>query len=186
MDRKKQKLLVLAAVVALITLFSRSTLAYYTVTGIATNVVTSGEIRLQIHETDENGDPFPEEGVTVIPGDTVGKVVAVQNVCRHPFWLRVKLVKGSTGESLRAEDALQIVDLNDRDWKLVGDYWYYDEILYPGETTEPLFTQVEINGKYVNQHDIGSALTLTVKAYAVQSENNPAAHPWEVSGWPEA
>ena len=186
MDRKKQKILVLAAVLVLVTLFSRSTLAYYTVTGIATNVVTSGEIRLRIHETDENGHPFPKEGVHVIPGDVVDKVVTVQNVCHHPFWLRVELVRDSTGEALSAEDALEILDFNDSNWTRWGDYWYYQDILYPGEETEPLFTQVEIVGKYVDQYDIGSALTLTVKAYAVQSENNPADHPWEVSGWPEA
>jgi hypothetical protein len=27
-------------------------------------------------------------------------------------------------------------------------------------------------------------LSLTVNAYAVQSENNPAEHPWDAAGWP--
>lgn len=186
MDKKKQKALLLAAVIVVIALFSNSTLAYYTVTGVATNVVTSGEIRLQIQELTEDGKPFPQEGVIVIPGDTVGKEVSVRNICSHPFWLRVELVKGSTQEELAAEEALQIVDINDRDWTRQGDYYYYNEILYPNEITEPLFTQVHISGPHVDQHDIGATLTLTVKAYAVQSENNPAQHPWEVSGWPEA
>lgn len=186
MEKRKQKIAVLAAVIMLITLLSRSTLAYYTVTGVATNVVTSGEIRLQIHETTENGSPFPQEGVIVIPGQTVSKVVAVQNVCSHPFWLRVQLVKASSKETLSAEDVLQIVDLNDQEWTSQGDYIYYNTILEPDQITQPLFTQVKIAGPHVDQHDVGSALTLTVKAFAVQSENNPAHYPWEVSGWPDA
>ena len=39
-------------------------------------------------------------------------------------------------------------------------------------------------GSKVDQNDIGSTLSLTVKAYAVQSENNPADSPWDASGWP--
>jgi len=43
---------------------------------------------------------------------------------------------------------------------------------------------VEIVGSKVDQHYIGKTLSLTVNAYAVQSENNPAEHPWDASGWP--
>ena len=43
-------------------------LAYYTVTGTATNVVTSGTIQLAIHEQTKDGEPFPEEGVEVKAG----------------------------------------------------------------------------------------------------------------------
>lgn len=186
MDKKRKKLVALALALMLIAVFSGSTLAFYTVTGTATNVVTSGNIRLQILETGENGRPFPREGVVVIPGDTVTKRVTVRNVCDHPFWLRVELVKGSSQEALSPEDVLQILDLNREDWTQVGNYFYYDRILHPQERTEPLFTQVHIAGDKVDQHGIGTALTVTVKAEAVQSENNPARHPWEASGWPAA
>ena len=54
----------------------------------------------------------------------------------------------------------------------------------PGETTVPLFTQVEIVGSKVDQTHVGSTLSLTVNAYAVQSENNPAEFPWHANGWP--
>ena len=60
----------------------------------------------------------------------------------------------------------------------------FNRILQPGETTPLLFSQVEIVGSKVDQTHIGSALHLTVNAYAVQSENNPADLPWEASGWP--
>ena len=79
------------------------------------------------------------------------------------------------------------MDLNTKNWTLHSDgYIYYNEILQPGELTVPVFTQVEIVGQYVNQSHLGSVLSLTVKAEAVQSENNPAEHPWEAGGWPKA
>ena len=54
----------------------------------------------------------------------------------------------------------------------------------PGETTKPFFNQVEIIGDKVDNDFIGSVLTLTVSAQAVQSENNPAENAWEALGWP--
>lgn len=187
MDRKRKKLLALVVAIILIAVFSGSTLAYYSVTGRATNVVTSGSIRLQVIEKEAEGNPFPREGVKVIPGDKVTKHVTIRNVCEHPFWLRVQLVKGSSQEVLSANDVLQIQDLNRSDWTEHTDgYWYYNKILNPQETTSALFSQVLIDGDLVDQHDIGTALTITVRAEAVQSEHNPAGNPWEASGWPAA
>ena len=44
----------------------------------------------------------------------------------------------------------------------------------------------DIVGQYVTQNHVGTTLSLTVEAYAVQSEHNPAEHPWEAAGWPAA
>lgn len=186
MNKNRKKLVTFVLALLLIALFSNSTLAYYTVRGTATNVVTSGSIRLEIKEKDKDGNDFPRDGVIVIPGDIVTKRVSVKNVCDHPFWLRVALVKGSSQEKLSADDVLQILDINLTNWEKQGEYYYYREILQPDEETEPLFTQVEIAGDKVDQHDIGTALTITVKAEAVQSEHNPAGNAWEASGWPAA
>lgn len=186
MDRRKKKLLVLAVVILLMALFSGTALAYYSVTGTATNVITSGNLRMKILETDGNGDPFPQDGMTVLPGDTIEKRVSVQNICQQPFWLRVELVKGSSKEALSAEDALQFLNLNQQDWTLHDGYYYYNTILPPQECTQPLFTQVHIPGELVKLEDAGTVLTVTIKASAVQSKNNPAQQPWEASGWPES
>ena len=177
----KLLLIVLAAIVA--TVLTQPTLAYYTTVGKATNVVTSGGIELKIHEKTADGSDFPAEGVYVIPGDIVSKQVSVENVCAHPFYLRVKLVGGSTNETLSAEDCLML-DIDTRNWTYLDGYYYYNHILLPGESTPALFTQVEVVGSKVDQTHIGSALSLTVNAYAVQSENNPAEYPWNASGWP--
>jgi len=181
--KAKSKLLLVALAAVLLTLLTQPSLAYYTTVGRATNVVTSGAISLQIHEKTADGSDFPQDGVYVIPGDIVSKQVTVENVCAHPFYLRVKLVSGSDDAALSPEDVLRL-DIDTDNWTFADGYYYYNRILGPGETTSPLFSQVEIVGSRVDQSHAGSMLSLTVHAYAVQSENNPADHPWDAAGWP--
>lgn len=181
---QKYKLMLIALAAIVVTWFAQPTLAYYSVIGTATNVVTSGDIELKIHEKTADGKDFPQEGVYVIPGDVVSKIVTVENACGHPFYLRVKLISGTTSSALSPEDCMELA-LNDQDWTYQPDgYLYYNTILQPGETTKPVFSQVEIVGGQVTQNHAGTTLSVTVAAYAVQSENNPADYPWEAAGWP--
>ena len=165
------------------TVLTQPTLAYYTKLGVATNVVTSGGVQLKIIEKTADGTDFPTEGVTVIPGDIVSKRVSVQNICGQPFYLRLKLVSSSTNEALTPEECMKL-DIDTVHWTYLDGYYYYNEILEPAETTPALFTQVEIIGDKIDQSHTGSLLRLVVNAYAVQSANNPAEHPWDASGWP--
>jgi hypothetical protein len=181
--KAKARLLLIALCAIFLTVLTQPTLAYYTTIGKATNVVTSGDIQLKIHERTADGSAFPAEGVYIIPGDIVSKQVSVENVCAHPFYLRVKLVSGSTNQALNPDDCLKL-DIDTQNWTLIDGYYYFNRILQPGETTPTLFTQVEIVGSKVDQTHAGSTLRLTVNAYAVQSENNPAEYPWDASGWP--
>ena len=181
--KARSRLLLIALAAILVTVLTQPTLAFYSVIGKSTNVVTSGNIELKIHEKTGSGEDFPTEGVYIIPGDIVSKQVSIENVCTHPFYLRVKLVSGSTNEALSTEDCLKM-DIDTEYWTYKDGFYYYNVILQPGETTPTLFTQVEIVGNKVDQTHIGSMLSLTVNAYAVQSENNPADFPWTASGWP--
>ena len=181
--KAKTRLLLIAMAAILLTVLTQPALAFYTTIGKATNVVTSGNIRLKLHEKTADGSDFPEEGVYVIPGDLVSKRVSVENVCDHPFYLRVRLVSGTTNEALTPEDAMRI-DFNTENWTFEEGYYYYNRVLEPSEMTEPLFTQVEIVGSRVDRSHSGSTLSLEVIASAVQSENNPAEFPWKAVGWP--
>lgn len=181
--KAKSRLLLIAVAAIVLTVLTQPTLAYYTTIGTATNVVTSGGIQLKIHEKTADGSDFPAEGVYVIPGDIVSKQVSVENVCDHPFYLRVKLVSGTNDQTLTADDCLKL-NIDERNWTYLDGFYYYNRILQPGETTPTLFTQVEIVGSKIDKAHIGSALSLKVNAYAVQSENNPADFPWDAAGWP--
>lgn len=185
MRKLKLRLFVISVCAIVFAFMSQSTLAYYSAIGTATNVITSGDIKLAIHETSGDGTPFPEEGVYVIPGQIVSKKATVENVCEHPFYLRVKLKNSVDDAELNADECFDI-DINESSWTVRDDgYIYYNEVLYPGETTPAVFTEVEIVGSKIDKSYIGKVLSLTVSAYAVQQENNPADFPWHAQGWPE-
>ena len=182
----KIKIFVVAIVAALMTFISTSTLAYYSTVGKATNVVTSGNIQLIIHEKTDAGTEFPKEGVYIVPGDIVSKKVSIENDCEHPFYLRVKMVYGVNSEELTAEDCFKL-NINEEYWELHDGWYYYKGIVEPGQTTPDVFSHVEIVGSKVDNDYLGKTLTLTVKAQAVQSENNPITdgNTYTASGWPK-
>ena len=184
MGKIKRRTLLIAVIAILFVFMTEPTVAYYATIGTATNVVTSGDIELIIHEKTADGSAFPAEGVRVIPGDVVSKVVSIENSCTHPFYLRVKLVDGISSQELTSKECFGI-NLNMEFWTVHEDGWiYYNIPLEAGMTSEPVFSEVEIVGAAVDNSYIGSTLSLTVKAQAVQSENNPAEFPWNAAGWP--
>lgn len=181
----KLRFLAIGLAAILISLLTQGSFAYYTTFGTATNVVTSGNIRLVIHETTDQGTPFPEEGVYVIPGDIVSKVVTVENDCDHPFYLRVKVVYGSTNQALIADECLKL-NINSQHWTYKDGWFYYNGIVDPHEFSPWFLSEVEIVGSQLDQTHVGSVLNLTVVAQAVQSENNPVENgdASQAFGWP--
>ena len=184
-NKIKAKFVVVALVAIAITFLSQGTLAYYSTVGKATNVVTSGNIRFIIHEMTDAGTEFPKEGVYIVPGDIVSKKVSIENDCEHPFYLRVKMVYGVNSEELTAEDCFKL-NINEEHWKLRDGWYYYNGIVEPGKNTPDVFSHVEMVGAKIDNSYIGKTLTLTVKAQAVQSENNPVTdgNIYTASGWP--
>ena len=182
----KIKIFVVALVAALMAFVSTSTLAYYSTVGKATNVVTSGNIQFIIHETTDQGKEFPREGVYIVPGDIVSKKVSIESDCEHPFYLRVKMVYGVNSQELSSEDCFKL-NINEEYWEFYDGWYYYKEVVDPGETTPDVFSHVEIVGSKVDNDYLGKTLTLTVKAQAVQSENNPITdgNTYTASGWPK-
>lgn len=174
------KILLLAVIVAVLTLITQSTVSYFTTVGTATNVITSGDISAEIIEKMGDAD-FPQEGVRIMPGSVISKKVSVLNTGGHPFWLRVKLTDFIDNQTLDS-DVMEL-DINTRDWIAAEDgFFYYKNQVRPGAETEKLFTQVKIAGAADNSF-LGKTLKLTVSAYAVQSEHNGNS-PLDAAGWP--
>ena len=186
LNKLKSRLAVVSLVAIVLTLLTQGTLAYYSTVGKATNVITSGNLELTIREKTDQGTEFPTEGVYIVPGDVVSKVVTVENTCEHPFYLRVKLVYGIDSQELPSEECFKL-NINEENWILKDGWYYYSAILKPGEETPEVFSHVEIVGSKVDTGYIGKTLSLTVLAQAVQSENNPPAVDDDLSsvaGWP--
>lgn len=181
----KIKIFVVALVAVMMSFISTTTLAYYTAVGKATNVITTGNVSFIIHELTNQGIEFPKEGVYIVPGDIVSKKVSIESDCEHPFYLRVKMVYGVDSQELTAEDCFKL-NIDEEHWVLHDGWYYYTGIVNPGETTPDVFSHVEIVGSKVDNSYLGKTLTLTVKAQAVQSENNPISdgNTYTASGWP--
>ena len=181
MRRNRMKITLLALVMSVLTMITQNTAAYYTVTGTAENVITSGDISARIIEKMGDGD-FPEEGVFVMPGSVVSKKVSVLNTGDNPFWLRVKLTNRVSDTALSAD--ITELDINTDYWTYENDgFYYYKDKLEPGAETEKLFTEVKIVGSAVDSSYMGKILNITVSAYAVQSQNNGTS-PFDAEGWP--
>ena len=75
----KKKLSIIFGIIAILAVISVGTLAYFTSEQNAENVISAGNIKLEIHEKTASGEDFPEEGIIVMPGDTVSKIVTVEN-----------------------------------------------------------------------------------------------------------
>lgn len=185
MNKSKFKIFIVALVALALTFMSQDTLAYYSTVGKATNVVTSGDIQFIIHEKTDQGTEFPQEGVYIMPGDIVSKMVNIESDCEQPFYLRVKIIYGIDSQELSVEDCFKL-NINEAHWELHDGWYYYKGIVEPGETTPNVFSHVEIVGSKVDNSYIGKTLTLTVNAQAVQSKNNPIADDktYTASGWP--
>lgn len=186
MKKMKLRFCAIALLAILFTIFSQKTIAYYSTTGKATNVITSGNIKFKIHETTDQGTEFPSSGVYVVPGDVVSKQVFIESLCDHPFYLRVKMVYGIDSQELSASDCFKL-NIDESKWKLVDGWYYYQDVVEPNEVTPYVFSKVEIVGNKVDNSYIGKTLSLSVVAHAVQSENNPLIN-GDIStakGWPK-
>ena len=179
---KRIKLVLISLAAVLFAMLARETVAYFTTTGIAENVVTMGYLKLVVHEEITGADRFSDTGVYVMPGQVVGKKVTVENDCDHPFFLRVKLTHSINDEAL-AVDGILVPDINEEYWEYRNGYYYYKDILQPREITEPLMNTVTVSGDKVTTEYLGKTLDLKIHAFAVQSENNGTIV-WEADGWP--
>ncbi len=182
---KKLRIIAITAMVIIISLLSQGTLAYYSTSGKASSVVTTGNVKLKLHELNDKGEPFDPNGVYVMPGDVVDKRVSVENVGSHPFYLRIKLIEGTSSADLSAKDCMQL-DIDTLNWTYKDGWYYYNNIVNVGTTTTELFTKVTMVGEKIDRNYIDKFLTLKVTAQAVQSENNPIVNGdvTTASGWP--
>ena len=179
----KKKLSIIFGIIAILAVISVGTLAYFTSEQNAENVISAGNIKLEIHEKTASGEDFPEEGIIVMPGDTVSKIVTVENTGDHPLYLRVKLTEGVSDEALTDDDCLDI-NINRSCWLEKDRYYYYYRALQSGETTEQLFSEVYFDLYNIDNKYLGKYFTLNVAASAVQSENN-GSDVLNAMGWPE-
>lgn len=179
---KRKTVLAIALAVLLIVLLSATTVAYFTTEKAARNRIASGAVTVEIVEKDGEAKKKAATSQVILPGDTVEKTVAVENVDNHPAWIRAKVVVGVENSELSAEECL-LMNIDTEHWTEKDGWYYYNRALEKGETTEPLFTEVHFDGKAIDNQYLGKSFTLNITVKAVQSENNGKTV-FDASGWP--
>lgn len=199
MARGKHRLLFLGLFGLCAILAAGGTQAFYTVNGVAHNVITTGDVSIRIHETTSNGMPFPVEGILdVLPGTDQDKQVTVVNTgrsSRSGAWVRARVtvaVTAANGSELpntiatdSGPHAVAVPNYNTRDWLFDNGWYYYHTSLSPGKATSPLFTQVHFDSQIGNDYQ-GCQVRLHVQVQAVQAENHPLppGGVTQITGWP--
>lgn len=185
----KKKTITLALIAALLAICAMGTTAFFTDRSKATNVITTGGVKIDLMETAvKDGELAPFEDVEgVMPGSEISKIVEVKNIGESDAYIRVSVEKAITlAENREGEVDLSLVklDLNTADWTEQDGYYYYNSALKSGETTKPLFTVVTFDEAMGNLYQQSTA-TVTVNAEATQVANNGTSA-LTAAGWPQS
>lgn len=184
----KRKLLIVSVLAILVAVTAAGTLAYFTDTGTAHNVITTGNVKIELKEWADEACTQPFQDKTgVMPGTKVTKIVKVENTGTGAAFVRLRVEKNVYGANQEPMDTKPVsLNFNNTDWiysESEGEgYYYYNRALEPGKTTEPLFTTVTFDPLMGNEYQ-NAAAHVKVIAYAVQSANNGDS-PQAAKGWP--
>lgn len=190
----KKRIFAFAVVVICLSILASTTLAYFTDTAVARNVITSGGVDIAIEEWQETPEgmiPYPDQRIRVMPATRVSKIVTVRNLDARSF-IRVKLeltLQDSDDQlmDIDAEEMEKIIHLimNNQDWTEKDGWWYYGAAVNTNEATLPLMTAVEFDGPNMTNEYQKTTLQIHVIAQAVQAANNGTSA-LEALGWSEA
>lgn len=176
----KKKVALTAAAVAMVgTLAVGGTLAWFTDTETATNVVTTGNVDIAIHETDDPEENFSDdtiikdEGLSygdtkgVTPGTELTKRVAVQNTGVNDALIMVKI-------DLPEEGIVELGLKENSDWQSDPqdeNTFYYKKVVTSGQFTNELLSSLIIDSKTGNEFTNLEDLEVKINAYAIQADN---------------
>lgn len=172
----KRKCFVLSVIAILLAVLTFGAYAYFTAVGTAENVITTGNIQIKLHQTEI------DRTAPIRWGTTVDNTVTVENTGKHPAFVRIALEFAV--ENTKLPQGCVQLDVNTAEWEYDEGFYYYNAALQPGETTQPLFTQVYFDGTGIDPADLDGNLAMHIDAYGVQSENN-GENPQQATGWPQ-
>lgn len=186
---KKKLIIILSLVMCLAIATAGGTMAYFGDKKAAHNVITMGEINIDVVEQQAGPDgvlvDYPDKPIKVIPTSEVSKIVTVKNSAEGvntDAWIRVKIKKTISGDL--STDCMKL-DIDTENWVQSGDWYYYKKAIAPNESTTPLLNKVSFEQGMGNAYQ-GSEANITICAQAVQAANNPAPNGdvTQIAGWP--
>lgn len=184
----KWKMLTCSLLAICIAIAAYGTAAYFTYENTATNVITTGNVKIELQEWSLSKDnilvPFNGE-IDVLPGADVSKIVEIKNVGRQSAWIRISVKKSielHEGTDGTPDVSLIDFDINPDCWTKKDGYYYYHKALKSGDTTEPLFTKVYFEKTMDNMYQNSKAV-ITVTAQGLQTVHNGDTV-FDAAGWP--
>lgn len=187
----KRKYTLIAAVAALGALLATgTTLAWFTGTKTVTNVVTVGNVRIQIDETSTDPDAIlGDRGISwtgaVTPGQVLSKVPVVKNIGRNTAWVRAYAEFGyeKDGKAMELPAGVEapVIDYNtgsgEKQWTFRDGRYYCNGPLTAEDVTGELFSHVTIPPSWNNQEGTDMSdvkVEIIVHGAAIQYDNNNA------------
>ena len=187
----KKKIFAMAVVLICVSIIASTTLAYFTDTGNARNVITTGGISIQVVEQQLVGDKlvdYPNEPIAAMPGKVVSKIVTVKGI-DQAAWIRMNYtvtVLDAAGDVMEVPAAelekLIVIAADAENWTYSNGWWYCNQPVSAGESTKPLFDKVTFSLNMGNAYQ-ESTVYIDVTAQAVQKANNGATV-LDAAGWP--
>lgn len=180
----KTKLCTVSAILIAVASIAGFTLAYFSDNKTAHNVITSGNVKIELQEwADENKTTAFKDLEGIMPGMEVTKIAEVKNTGDNTAWIRVQIEKGFS--DMEEVDPSLIVLVTGKKWTAGEDGWYYyTEALAPNAVTDPIFETVQFAAAMPNEYQNKQAY-VNVIAQAVQTANNGATVN-EALGWPSS
>ena len=192
----KKKVFAASVFLLCLAILAGTTMAYFTARDTAHNVITTGNVNIQVVEKqDVDGTlvDYPRAPISgVLPGESVSKIVSVRNTGSGDAWIRVRISKAIdlnpdyADRGQEADPALIELNVDTEHWQEKDGWYYYKDVLDMGRSTEPLFETVTFSSKMNNAYQDCEA-GITIEAQAVQSKNNPKPSSGdfsEIPGWP--
>ena len=159
------------------------------------NVITAGSAQIILadkYQLDGAWVDWPATGIDgALPGQTVSKLVYVQNTGSVPVWVRIAATPTVSVATSPVPDPelymnyvyvageTRLDSYNTADWTRGADGAYYcNAPLPPGDSTPPLFTGVYLNPDTLDERFRGGRVEVALQAQAAQSENNPGSAVW--------
>lgn len=200
---KKRKTAVLACSAALVGVVGiGATLAYFTDSDEATNVVTMGHVDISLREASDSAEgkganTITEEGLAfdnIMPGDRISKIptIVVESDSQDAY-VRMKMEITTDADS--DISAADLAELESRlsnqitegtGWAFDGEYYYYNQVMSEGESID-FFRTVSIPETWKN-NTADDTFTIQLTAEAIQAENMTPewTEAGTIMGWPEA
>ena len=182
----KKKLVFLISVIIILAFAISGTLAYFTDEVVAHNVITTGNVALQVSLDGS------DEAIPVMPGSKVERpleITATEGTAQAYIRVRYDVVfrdaAGAVMEHTPAEmDAVLLIDEDTEHWTEKDGWWYYGGTIGDGGKTEPLYREIAFSGENMDNDYQGCTILVTVTAQGVQKANNGDSA-LEADGWPE-